>query len=198
QVTAGSQPDWYMGWPDGALRIMPGWETELFGFTLSWNVFLPIIVLPGVMFTILLVLPFVEALITGDKREHHLLQRPRNAPTRTALMVALMTFIGITWQASANDLIAIKFDLSLNQITYFNRVMVFVGPVIAFIITRRWCISLQRADQARLLHGYESGVIMRSPEGAYAERHLPISDDEAYTLTARDRDQILPMPTEAD
>ncbi len=87
QVTAGSQPDWYMGWPDGALRIMPGWETDLFGFTLSWNVFLPIIVLPGLMFTILLVLPFLEAWITGDKREHHLLQRPRNAPNRTAIMV---------------------------------------------------------------------------------------------------------------
>ena len=198
QVTAGSQPDWYMGWPDGALRIMPGWETHLWGFTLSWNVFLPIIVLPGLMFTILLMLPFLESWITGDKREHHLLQRPRNAPTRTALMVALMTFYGITWSASANDIVAIKFHLSLNDITYFNRVMVFLGPVIAFWITRRWCISLQRADQARLLHGYESGIIMRSPEGAYAEKHLPISPEEAYTLTARDRDEMLPMPTEAD
>ena len=76
---------------------------------------------------------------------------------------------------------------------------VFVGPVIAFLIARRWCISLQRADQARLLHGYESGIIMRSPEGAYAEKHLPISGDEAYTLTARDRDEIsLPEPAEAD
>src|SRR4029453_13699756 len=140
KVTAGSQPDWYMGWPDGALGIMPGGESEFWGHTWSWNVFLPIIVLPGLMFTILLMLPFVEAWITGDKREHHLLRRPRNAPTRTALMVALMTFIGITWQATANDLIAIKFDLSLNQITYFNRIMVFAGPVIAFIITRRWCI----------------------------------------------------------
>ena len=198
QVTAGSQPDWYMGWPDGALRIMPGWETHLWGFTLSWNIFLPIIVLPGLMVTILLLLPFIEAWITGDKREHHLLQRPRNAPTRTALMVALMTFYGVTWAASANDIVAIKFHLSLNDITYFNRAMVFIGPVIAFWITRRWCISLQRADQERLLHGYESGIIMRSPEGAYAEKHLPISGSEAYTLTARDRDQMLPMPTEAD
>ena len=198
QVTAGSQPDWYMGWPDGALRIMPGLETHLFGFTLSWNVFLPIIVLPGLIFTIVLMLPFLEAWITGDRREHHLLQRPRNAPTRTALMVALMTFYGITWSASANDLVAIKFHLSLNSITYFNRVMVFVGPLIAFWIARRWCISLQRADQARLLHGYESGIIMRSPEGAYAEKHLPISGDEAYTLTARDRDTPLPEPAAAD
>ena len=87
KVTAGSQPDWYMGWPDGALRIMPGWESHLFtgpgglpAVTLSWNVLLPIIVLPMVMFVILMMLPFIESWITGDKREHHLLQRPRNAP----------------------------------------------------------------------------------------------------------------------
>jgi quinol---cytochrome-c reductase cytochrome b subunit len=198
QVTAGSQPDWYMGWPDGALRIMPNWETHLWGFTLSWNVFLPIIVLPGLVFTVLLMLPFIEAWITGDKREHHLLQRPRNAPNRTATMAALITFYGVLWEAGGNDIIAIKLHMSINNITYANRVLVFVAPVIAFWIARRWCIALQRADQARLLHGYESGVIMRSPEGAYAEKHLPISPDEAYTLTARDRDEILPKPTEAD
>jgi ubiquinol-cytochrome c reductase cytochrome b subunit len=198
QVTAGSQPDWYMGWPDGALRIMPGWETHLFGFTLSWNVFLPIIVLPGLLFTVILVLPFIEAWITGDKREHHLLQRPRNAPNRTATMVALMTLYGVFWEAGGNDIIATHFNVSLNAVTYFNRAAVFVAPVIAFWITRRWCISLQRADQARLLHGYESGIIMRSPEGAYAEKHLPIALDEAYTLTSRDRDEILPAPSAED
>ena len=195
KVTAGSQPDWYMGWPDGALRIMPGWETHLFsgagglpGVTLSWNVFLPIIVLPGLMFTILLMLPFVESWITGDKRDHHLLQRPRNAPTRTAVMVALMTFYGLMWAAGGNDIIAITFDLSINQITYFMRAAVFIGPVIAFWITRRWCISLQRHDNDKLLHGYETGIIMRSAEGGYTERHLPINESRAYTLTARDRD----------
>jgi len=198
QVTAGSQPDWYMGWPDGALRIMPGWETHLFGFTLSWNVFLPIIVLPGLTFTVLLLLPFLEAWITGDKREHHLLQRPRNNPTRTGLMVALMTFYAVLWNAGGNDIIAIKFHLNINYITYFNRVAVFVGPVLAFLITRRWCISLQRADQERLLHGYESGVIMRSPEGAYAEKHVPVDAEDAYTLTARDRDEIAELPAASD
>ncbi|MFC6288571.1 cytochrome bc complex cytochrome b subunit [Nocardioides sp. GCM10027113] len=188
KVTAGSQPDWYMGWPDGALRIMPGWESSFLGVTLSWNVFLPIIVLPGLMFTILLLLPFIEGWITGDKRDHHLLQRPRNAPTRTATMVALMTFYGLMWAAGGNDIIAITFDLSINQITYFMRAAVFIGPVIAFFITRRWCISLQRADNEKLLHGYETGIIMRSPEGGYTERHLPIDESRAYALTARDRD----------
>ncbi|NPC95464.1 cytochrome bc complex cytochrome b subunit [Nocardioides sp. zg-DK7169] len=199
KVTAGSQPDWYMGWPDGALRIMPGWESEFWGHTIPWNVFLPIIVLPGLMFTILLLLPFLEAWITGDKREHHLLDRPRNAPTRTALMVSLMTFYGLMWAAGGNDIIAIKLHLSINQITYAMRVLVFVGPAIAFFITRRWCISLQRHDNDVLLHGYETGIIMRSPEGAYAEKHLPIGEDEAYALTARDREPDLEtIETEGD
>ncbi len=198
KVTAGSQPDWYMGWPDGALRIFPGWESSFWGHTLSWNVFLPIIVLPGLLFTVVLVLPFVEAWITGDKREHHLLQRPRNAPTRTATMAALMTFYGLLWMAGGNDIIATTFALSINQITWFMRVAVFLGPVVAFVVTKRWCISLQRHDNEQLLHGYETGIIMRSPEGGYSERHLPISEERAYTLTARDRDQILPAPTAVD
>src|SRR3954453_12176905 len=198
QVTAGSQPDWYMGWPDGALRIMPGWETHLWGVTLSWNVFLPIIVLPGLMFTIVMLLPFLEAWITGDKRDHHLLQRPRNAPTRTALMVSLMTFYAVLWIAGGNDILAIKLKLSINQITYFNRVMVFVGPVIAFLITRRWCISLQRADNDKLLHGLESGVIMRDAQGGYTEKHVPLPIGKAYELTARQRDEVFVPESQAD
>ena len=198
EVTAGSQPDWYMGWPDGALRIMPGIESEFWGVTIPWNVFLPIIVLPGVMFTILLLLPFIEGWITGDKREHHLLQRPRNAPTRTALMVALMTLYGLLWAAGGNDIIAIQLNLSINQITYFMRAAVFIGPVIAFIIARRWCISLQRQDNEKLLHGYETGVIMRDPQGGYTERHLPLSGERAYTLTARNRDEVFVPETETD
>jgi len=198
KVTAGSQPDWYMGWPDGALRIMPGWESNLGPFTLSWNVFLPIIVLPGLAFTILLMLPFVEAWITGDKRDHHLLQRPRNAPTRTAIFVALMTFYGLMWAAGGNDILAILFDLSINQITYFMRVAVFVGPVIAFFITRRWCISLQRSDSEQLLHGYETGIIMRSADGGYSERHLPVNEDRAFVLTSRDRDEPYTSGGETD
>jgi ubiquinol-cytochrome c reductase cytochrome b subunit len=191
KVTAGSQPDWYMGWPDGALRIMPNLETHLWGHTIPWNVLLPIIVLPMVMFQILLVLPFIESWVTGDKRDHHLLQRPRDAPTRTAVMVALMTFIGLLWAAGGNDIIAIKLHLSINQITYFIRGAVFILPVLAFVITKRWCISLQRKDREDLLHGYETGIIMRSPEGGYSERHLPLAPERAYTLTSRDRDPDL-------
>src|SRR5919112_2015308 len=198
KVTAGSQPDWYMGWPDGLLRIIPNWETHLWGHTLSWNVLVPIQVLPLLLFTVVLLLPFIEAWITGDKRDHHILERPRNAPTRTAFMVSLMTMYGLFWAAGGNDIIAIRLDMSINHITYFMRAAVFIGPVIAFIITRRWCISLQRHDNDLLLHGYESGIIMRSPEGGYSERHLPISDARSYTLTARQRDEVFTPGSDVD
>jgi ubiquinol-cytochrome c reductase cytochrome b subunit len=198
EVTAGSQPDWYMGVAEGLMRIFPGWETEILGFTISWNVMIPGQIAPVLILVVVLLYPFIEQWITGDKREHHLLQRPRNAPNRTAFLVAVMTLYGLLWAGGGNDILATTFNLDLNSITYFLRVAVFVLPLIAFWITRRWCISLQRSDENRLLHGYESGVIMRSPEGAYAERHLPISTEEAYTLTARDRDVVLEAPAAED
>jgi ubiquinol-cytochrome c reductase cytochrome b subunit len=142
--------------------------------------------------------PFIEQWITGDKREHHLLQRPRNAPTRTAFMAAMVALYGLLWAAGGNDILATTFHVSLNNITYFMRGAIFVIPPIVFIIARRWCISLQRSDNERLLHGYETGIIMRSPDGEYTERHLPVSPTRAYKLTARERDEVLPEPYRHD
>ncbi len=190
EVTAGSQPDWYMGIAEGLLRIMPGWETEIFGVTLSWNVFLPGQIAPIALLVLVLAYPFIEQWITGDKREHHLLQRPRNAPTRTAFLAAMITLYGLLWAAGGNDILATTFQLDLNTITYFMRGAVFVIPPLVFILTKRWCISLQRHDNDLLLHGYETGIIMRDAEGGYTERHLPISEERAYTLTARNRDEV--------
>jgi ubiquinol-cytochrome c reductase cytochrome b subunit len=183
QVTAGSQPDWYMGFVEGAIRIIPNWETHLLGTTWSWNIFLPGVGLMGLLFTALGAYPFIEAWITGDKSEHHLLDRPRNAPNRTALGVAGMAAYGMFWLAGGNDIIATQFHVSLNSVTYFMRVAVFVVPVLAFIVTKRICLSLQRADRDRVLHGSESNIIVRSPDGGYSESHAPISQGEAYSLT---------------
>jgi ubiquinol-cytochrome c reductase cytochrome b subunit len=198
KVTAGSQPDWYMGIAEGLLRIMPNWETHVWGHTISWNVLIPGQILPMVLFGMVIGWPFFEQWVTGDRREHHLLQRPRNAPTRTAFLAAMITVYGLLWAAGGNDILATNFHWSLNSITYFMRAAVFVIPPIVFYITRRWCISLQRADNDRLLHGYETGIIMRSAEGGYSERHLPISEDSAYTLTARQRDQIHEIESAVD
>jgi ubiquinol-cytochrome c reductase cytochrome b subunit len=198
EVTAGSQPDWYMGFSEGLVRIMPNWESTFLGYTWSWNVFIPGVGGLGLLFTALAAWPFVERWITGDEREHHLLERPRNAPTRTGLGVAGITFYGVAWAAGGNDIIATQFGLSINMLTRIFQIGIFVFPVIAFIITRRICIGLQRADQNKILHGYETGIIERSPDGSYAERHAPLPVVEQYRLTAHDRLPALEAPAETD
>lgn len=183
KVTAGSQPDWYMGFAEGAVRLMPPLESVIGSTTWTWSVLIPGVGGLGIMFTLLALWPFVESWLTGDNREHHILDRPRNAPTRTALGVAGMTAYAMMWIGGANDIIATRFGLSLNDITIFLRIMVFAGPVIAFLITRRLCLSLQRADRERALHGSESGQIIMTPEGRFYEDHVPLSQDEQFTLT---------------
>jgi ubiquinol-cytochrome c reductase cytochrome b subunit len=199
EVTAGSQPDWYMGFVEGAIRIMPNWETHLANTTWSWNVAIPGLGLMGLMFGLMAAYPFIEAWVTGDKSEHHVLERPRNAPTRTAFGVAAMTCYGLFWIGGGNDLVATQFHVSLNAVTHFLRVAVFVGPVIAFIVTKRICIGLQRSDHERLLHGAESAIIVRDPSGGYSEPHVPISQEEAYSLTQHvERLPLAPLTEQGD
>ena len=103
QVSTGAQPDWYMGFAEGFVRVMPGWEINLWGHTLALGVFIPL-VLFGLVLGALAVYPFIESWVTGDKREHHILDRPRNAPTRTSLGVAWVTIYFVMLIGGGNEL----------------------------------------------------------------------------------------------
>jgi ubiquinol-cytochrome c reductase cytochrome b subunit len=197
-VTAGTQPDWYIGWLDGALRLMPNWETVFLGFTISWNVFIPAVVIPGILFTGLALYPFLEAWATGDKREHHLLDRPRNAPVRTGIGVMAIVFYGILWLAGGNDLMATAFDLSINAISRTLQISLIVAPPIAFLITKRTCLALQRRDRDKLLHGYESGRVLRLPHGEFIEVHQPLNEKELAVISSKPDYPVLPAPHKAD
>jgi ubiquinol-cytochrome c reductase cytochrome b subunit len=182
-VTAGSQPDWYMGFADGALRLFPGFfEFNVFGFTLSLNVFIPSLIVMPLLYTIAGAYPFIESWVTGDKREHHLLDRPRNAPTRTGLGAMAISFYLILFIAAGNDLIAIKLGLSINDITQALRILLFVVPPLAYWVTKRICMSLQRRDHDLVLHGRESGRIVRTAEGRFFEVHEPLPEHARWTL----------------
>jgi ubiquinol-cytochrome c reductase cytochrome b subunit len=198
QVTAGSQPDWYIGWLEGALRMMPNVETVIFGFTISWNVLVPSVVVPGIIFTAMALYPWFESWVTGDKRDHHLLDRPRNNPTRTGIGVMALTFYILLWIGGGNDLIARFFDTSINAITWTLRVLIFVLPPIAFVITKRICLSLQRRDRDKLLHGRETGNILRLPHGEFIEIHAPISMEERAVLLSKPEVQPLALPAAED
>jgi len=183
-VSAGTQPDWYIGFADGALRLIPpGWEFPIGPFTLSLNVFIPVIVL-GLFLVLVALYPFFEAWVTGDKREHHIADRPRNAPTRTAIGAAGVTFYAALWAAASSDLIATHFRLSIEGVTHLIQASAVLGPFIAYFITKRVCIALQKKDREIALHGYESGRIVRLPGGEYIEVHEQLSEYERWRLVS--------------
>ena len=187
QISAGSQPDWYMGWLDGLVRMAPPLETHAFGHTISWNILIPGLIIPGIMFTGLALYPFIESWISGDKREHHILDRPRNVPNRTALGAMALTFTIVALLNGGNDIIATTFNLTINQMMWFSRIGILVLPPIAFVVTKRLCLSLQRADRDLVLHGRETGTLMRLPSGEFVEIHEPISAEKAWTLTQHEQ-----------
>jgi ubiquinol-cytochrome c reductase cytochrome b subunit len=174
QVSAGSQPDWYIGFLDGSTRIFPPWDINLPGDYTIPALFWPTVVIAGLMFTVLALYPFIERKLTGDTASHHLLQRPRDVPVRTSLGVMALTFYGWLMIAGGNDVIADKFDISLNAMTWVGRIGVIVLPPIAYVVTYRICLGLQQHDREVLEHGIETGVIRRLPSGEFIEVHQPL------------------------
>ena len=198
-ITAGSQPDWYMGFADGALRLLPGFlEFDLFGKTWSFNVMIGAILLIPILWTVMGLYPFVEKWVTGDNEEHHLLDRPRNRPTRTGLGMAAITFYGILFAACGNDIIAIKFHLSIDDITETFRVALIVAPIVVFWVVKRLCLSLQRADRDLVLHGRETGRLVRTSKGRFFEAHQALSDYDRWRLVAYDAPAPAELPPATD
>ncbi|HEV7172203.1 ubiquinol-cytochrome c reductase cytochrome b subunit [Pedococcus sp.] len=198
-VTAGAQPDWYMGFADGALRLLPGFlEFTAFGFTFSFNVMIGAILLIPVMYGLMAAYPFLERWVTGDEREHHLLDRPRNNPTRTGLGMAAMTFYGVLMFAAGNDIMATKLHLSINDITHVLRAAVFVAPPIAYWVTKRICLSLQRRDRDLVLHGRETGRIIRTADGRFFEQHEALDPYTRWSLVQHDVHRPLELGAATD
>ncbi|MDT0344678.1 cytochrome bc1 complex cytochrome b subunit [Streptomyces litchfieldiae] len=188
QVSTNAQPDWYLGFSEGLVRMMPGWEWVLpGGYTVNFGLMIPLMIVFPLMLVLIGIYPFFESWVTKDKREHHIAQRPRNAPTRTGLGVAWLTAYAVTLLGGGNDVVAVNFNISINVLTWFCRIGFFVLPVLAFIVTRRICLGLQRRDREKILHGRETGIIKRLPHGEFIEVHEPLSQDMLYTLTAHDQ-----------
>ncbi|MEU4361060.1 cytochrome b N-terminal domain-containing protein [Promicromonospora sp. NPDC023987] len=201
EVGAGSQPDWYMGFLDGALRLVPvGWETEWGGWTWTFATLVPLVVIGG-YFALLIVYPYLEAWVNQDGEPHHVLDRPRNVPVRTGIGVAGALFYGILWGAASADIVSTEFRVPFETIITTLQVALVFGPPLAFEVTRRLCIGLQRKDRETALHGHETGRVVRMPNGGYAEIHRPVDDAERARLAVtpvpatpgrRDRDGHLP------
>ncbi len=178
QVSAGSQPDFYMMWTDGLARLMPPWELYLGRYTIPAPFWVALLM--GLVFMVLIAYPWIEKRLTGDDARHNLLQRPRDVPVRTAIGAMAIAFYLVLTFACDNDIIALKFDLSLNATTWFFRIALLIAPPLAYFLAYRMCLGLQRSDREILEHGIETGVIKRLPHGEYIEVHQPLGPVDGH------------------
>jgi ubiquinol-cytochrome c reductase cytochrome b subunit len=194
-VSAGSQPDWYVGFLEGSLRMMPGVVSNVGGYTFVWNVLVPAVLLPLLFLLLLAAYPFLEEFITGDIRHHHILDRPRNVPARTALGAAVISMAVVLLLAGSDDVISFYFQIPLYMLVWFLRIAFLVFPVIAFFVTRHMCLAMQQRDRARLEAGLGTGIIRQFPDGGYAAEVKPVTEEERAIIEAGPADRLVaPMP----
>jgi quinol---cytochrome-c reductase cytochrome b subunit len=151
QATNGAQPDWYLGWLIGALRLVPGFDLVIGRYTLVPNPFWGGVLFPLVVFGVLGLWPFVERRRSGDQGFHNLLDRPRDNPKRTAAGAALFTWVFLVFVAGASDRIFILLGISYVGQVWTYRVLILVLPVLVFFLTRRVCRELLAHERIELL-----------------------------------------------
>ena len=143
-VTSPAQPDWYLAFLDGLVRLAPSWSFELFGYTIS-ELLWPALLLPAVAFGILTLWPWIERRLGGDRATHDLLDRPRDAPLRSAVGAAGLTMFLVAFLAAGNDILAVLLYLPLEAVTRLLQWLFVLGPVGVGLVTYSVCRSLRRS-----------------------------------------------------
>jgi ubiquinol-cytochrome c reductase cytochrome b subunit len=167
-VSAPAQPDWYIGWVDGALRLFPPIEFTALGVTIP-SPFIPGVLLPGLAFGLLTLWPFIERrFISRDDRAHELLDRPRDNALRTSLGVAAVLVFVIATLAGGNDVAAVILDVEVETMTNVLRVAIFAVPLLGFLVTWRICHELRR-EEREVGEAPRRVVLRRTPEGGFEE-----------------------------
>ena len=195
-VSSPAQPDWYLGWLEGALRIFPPWEIRAFGHAVP-NPFFPAVLLPGVTFLLLYSWPFLERRVTGDRAEHQLLDRPRDRPFRTAFGAAALTFFLTLHFAASNDLIAKVFLVPVNAVTWAFRILVVSLPVVVFALTHSYLSAFRRSGVDSPLHvpadAFLPARLRRRVRAEQAEPAEEIEPPPGHALySAAGREEIQP------
>jgi ubiquinol-cytochrome c reductase cytochrome b subunit len=163
-ATSFSQPDWYIGFLEGSLRLFPPWETRVGRFVINQLVYSGVVV-PGVIFTALFLAPWIERRITGDRAEHHLLDRPRDAPGRTATGAAGLALVTILFVGGGQDVIARMLDTPVGHVTTALQLLALIGPPLTWIVTWQVCKALQQRPPPDRTE--RSVAIVRDPAGGY-------------------------------
>ena len=178
-ATSYSQPDWYIGFLEGSLRLFPPWETRAFGYMIN-NIVYSGAIIPGIIFSGLLMVPWIERRLTRNKtyvnREHHLLQRPRDNPHRTAAGAAAIGFVTVLFLGGSQDVIAGVLTVSIGHVTAALQFATLLVPPITYFVTYHLCVSLRRREGPERTE--RAGVVARDPGGGYHSVHETVQEED--------------------
>lgn len=156
-ILPGAQPDWYLGWIEGALRLFPGVNLRLGSFLIP-EIFFPGVLLPVLVFAVLYAYPFLEKRLAGGNDEaHHVLLLPYQQPFNTAFGCAGFIFLLVLFFAGSDDVIAVITGGSVVTIRAILRVLVFAAPALAGVLAYAGCSIWRRRQRALALNGMSSG-----------------------------------------
>jgi ubiquinol-cytochrome c reductase cytochrome b subunit len=144
--TNGAQPDWYLGWLIGALRLMPHFDIVLGSYTVVPNPFWGGVLFPLLVFGFLFAWPSIERRWSGDRAQHNLLDRPRDNPRRSAVGAALFTWVATIFFAGSADRAFVQFGVPYEGQLWAYRAASFVLPVLAYLLVKRMCEALRRSE----------------------------------------------------
>jgi ubiquinol-cytochrome c reductase cytochrome b subunit len=173
QVSSPAQPDWYMGWLEGALRLFPPWEIRAFGHTIP-EPFFPAILLPGITFGLLYAWPFLEQAVTKDRAHHSLLDRPRDRPVRTAIGATALTFYGLLLLAGSNDVMARILHVPVGDITRALQIVVLVLPILVGLLVHRLMRGYARSGAERFMEVPVGAFLTARMGGAEPSEGRPV------------------------
>ncbi|HEX4761001.1 MAG TPA: cytochrome b N-terminal domain-containing protein, partial [Thermoleophilaceae bacterium] len=165
----GAQPDWYIGWLIGALRVMPPFEPRIGGFTIVPNPFWGGALFPLVVFGVMYSWPWFERRVTKDYRQHDLLDRPRDNPWRTAVGAAFFTWVFEVFFAGVSDRIFYRLGIDYEAQVWFWRFALWILPILVYLLVKRICEEL-RATEVHPLRGFTGAVVERTPDGTIRVR----------------------------
>jgi ubiquinol-cytochrome c reductase cytochrome b subunit len=167
-VSSPAQPDWYIGWLEGALRLGPSWDWQIFNHTIPAPFFAGVL-LPLVFFTLLFVWPFLERRITHDGQPHQLLDHPSDVPWRTGVGAAVLAFAIVLTFAGSDDVQAKIVGISVERLVNLYRIMLLVLPVAVGLLTFQFAREL-RARRNALAEAGTRIAISRTDSGGFAEQ----------------------------
>jgi ubiquinol-cytochrome c reductase cytochrome b subunit len=171
--TNGAQPDWYLGWLIGALRLMPHFDVVIGNYTLIPNPFWGGILFPAVVFGFLYSWPALERRLGGDRAQHNLLDRPRDNPRRTAIGAAVFAWVATIFFAGAADRAFVQLGVPYEGQLWGYRAASIVVPIAVYLLSKRVCEALRETGAhpargsapVRLERNQAGGVSPRPPRG---------------------------------